>query len=110
MCVSRIWGIAIQEKLKVCLKRQRRLEFVKKKEGIYINCFEQNVIGASIATVTLIYMWLVVRASVRWKVFSCPFDYIADVLAFNGVQQRFQEVETEDVHKPHFLDVFLAPF
>lgn len=56
MCVSRILGIAIQEKLKVCLRRQRRLEFVKKEEGIYINCFEQNVIGASIATVTLIYV------------------------------------------------------
>lgn len=37
-------------------ERQRKLEFLKRNEEIYIGCFEENAIGAGIATVTLIYV------------------------------------------------------
>ena len=70
---------------KQALERQRSLEFLRKKESIYISCFEQNVIGADIALVTLIYMGLIARASVRQKVHSCPFYHVADALAFSGI-------------------------
>ena len=33
----------------------KELELLKRKEGIYISCFEQNVIDTDIATVMLIY-------------------------------------------------------
>ena len=37
-------------------ERQRRLEFLKRKRGIYISCFEEKVIGAGFSTITLICM------------------------------------------------------
>ena len=37
------------------LERKRISVFLKGKEGIYISCFGEKMIGVSIATVTLMY-------------------------------------------------------
>lgn len=110
VCLFGVLRIAIQRHRfqgtqKCALEKQRRLEFLKRKEGIYVSCFEQNVIGADIAIVTLsIYMWLVVRTNAEHKVHFCQFQLLPDALAFRWVQSQFWEFEAgEKVHKSHLL-------
>lgn len=103
-----IWETQIPGNSKVHSGETKEVRFSK--EGIYISCFEQNVIGAGVATVTLTYMWSVARASVRQKVHLCPFYHIAHALDFSWVQQKFQEFETRDMLMPHLLNVLPASF
>lgn len=50
-------------------ERQRRLELLKRKKGIYLSCFEWNVIGTDSYSYT-IYTWLVARARLGRKSIS----------------------------------------
>ena len=54
MCLFGVLGVQCGRHLKHAPERQKRLDFLKRKQGIYISCFEEKVIGAGFSPITLI--------------------------------------------------------